>query len=117
MSDGEGSLSNIYVSTCYSLTPLILFLLPLTLFSNVMLMEEAVFYNFISGFAFVYTLALIFASNMIIHHFTLPKNIITLLLSVVAMVVIAFLCVLFGVLLQKMVSFVVALFTEISFRL
>lgn len=117
LSDGEGSLSNIYVSTCYSLTPLILFLLPLTLFSNVMLMEEAVFYNFISGFAFVYTLALIFASNMIIHHFTLPKNIITLLLSVVAMVVIAFLCVLFGVLLQKMASFVVALFTEISFRL
>lgn len=116
LTDGEGSLKNIYVTTCYSLTPLILILLPLTLFSNIMVLDEAVFYHFLSGFALTYALGLVFVSNLVIHHFTLPKNILTLLLSVLAMIIIAFLCVLFGVLLQKMVSFVVSLFTEISFR-
>ncbi len=117
LTDGEGSLKNIYITTCYSLTPLVLLLLPMTLLSNVMLLDEGVFYHFVFGFALAYALGLIFVSNMVIHHFTLPKNVVTLLLSCVAMVIIAFLCVLFGVLLQKMSSFIVAIFTEISFRI
>ena len=41
--DGEGSFKDIFITTAYALTPIVLINVPLLLFSNVIILEETVF--------------------------------------------------------------------------
>ena len=43
--DGEGSLKDIFITTAYALTPVVLINIPMLLLSNVMILEETVFYT------------------------------------------------------------------------
>ena len=115
--DGEGALRDIYVTTCYSLLPLPLILLPLTAVSNLMVLEDAAFYQAFSALAFGWAFLLIFFGSMVIHNYTLPKNLATAVLALLVMLIIAFLAVLFGALIQRMASFAVTLYTEIAYRM
>ena len=115
--EGEGSFKDIFVASCYSLTPIIL-LIPLsTLLTHVLTNSEAGFVSLIVGVCYVWLFLLLFFGIMTTHDFTLGKNFLMTVLTVVCMMVIMFVIVLFSSLLVKMVSFVSNIVTELEYRM
>ncbi|MDF2537829.1 MAG: hypothetical protein K0S76_850 [Herbinix sp.] len=114
--NGNGRLRDIYVVACYSLVPLILFNLITVLLSNIIIWEENLIlagFNYIGMLWFVF---LIFSGLCTIHEYTVSKNIVTLLVTLVAAIIIIFLCVLYFSLMDKVMSFVSTISVEISKR-
>ncbi len=115
--DGEGSLKDIFVATCYSLVPLPILIIPSVLYSNVALANESTIVNLLVTFAFVWAGLLIFFGMMVTHDYSFTKNILTSLGTIVGMALIMFIGVLFSALLAKIVSFVSGIITELTFRM
>lgn len=115
--DGEGSFKDVFISISYSLVPLPLFIVPATLLSNVVTKEESQIVGFLITIGFVWVGFLIFFGMMVTHDYTLSKNILTSLGTIVGMGFIMFVGILFTSLLSKMVSFITQIITEISFRM
>lgn len=115
--DGEGSIKDIYVATTYSLVPLILTIVPATLFSNVLVKSEMDFVSFIIGIGFTWAGILLFCGMMVTHDYSLFKSIITSVATVVGMAVIMFIGILFSGLLMKIFNFISNIVIEISYRL
>ncbi|WP_372662502.1 Yip1 family protein [Cohnella sp.] len=114
--DGEGRFVEIFVSTCYAMTPIVIINLPWVLLSNYISLQEASFYHFSGSFATIWFVSLLFVGNMTVHQYTPVKTVWTILLTVVTMAFMAFLCLLFFSLIQQIVSFVYTISQEISLR-
>jgi len=115
--DGEGSIKDIYIATTYSLVPVILTVVPATLFSNVLVKAEMDIVSMIISVGFVWAGALIFFGMMVTHDYTLFKSIITSIATIVGMAVIMFIGVLFSGLLMKIFNFISNIVIEISYRI
>ncbi len=115
--DGEGSLKDIFVATCYALVPIPILIIPSVLYSNVALVNESTIVNLLVTFAFVWAGILIFFGMMVTHDYSFTKNILTSLGTILGMAIIMFIGVLFSALLAKIVSFVSSIITEITFRM
>ena len=115
--DGEGSYKDIFIATCYSLMPLVLILIPTTIASNFLVTEELDILSVINAFAFIWAGMLIFFGMMVTHDYSIGKNVLTTLGTIVGIVVIMFVAILFTTLLGKLVSFVTNIVTEIQFRM
>ncbi len=114
--DGEGRFVDIYKVVCFSLTPILLLNIPMTIAGNLLAMEELAFYNLFSTIAWIWFVFLLFSGMTVVHNYSFTKNLVTLFLTLVGMVVIAFLFILFGNLVRQVVGFVYNLYMEISFR-
>ncbi len=114
--DGEGSIRDIYIATCYALFPLPVFFVLTTLLSNIVTVEEASLLTLAMGIALFWVGFLLFFGMMVIHDYSLFKNILTTLASIVGMAFIMFLGVLFASLLGKLIGFVFNIITELSYR-
>jgi len=114
--DGEGSFKDIFIATGYSLAPLPLFVIISTILTNVMTASEGSMVNLIVSIGWVWVIFLLFFGTMVTHDYTMGKNFITILGTIVAMAIIIFVIVLFSALVIKMVSFVLAIITEIANR-
>ena len=115
--DGEGSFKDIYIATCYSLAPLPLFLVVSTVLSNVLVTTEGKIVTLVTAIGLVWTVILIFFGMLVTHDYSISKNFITIIGTILAMAIIMFLVLLFGSLMMKMVSFVVSLVKEVANRL
>jgi hypothetical protein len=115
--EGEGSFKDIFVACSYSLLPIPLLIIPTTVYSNFCITTETDIITFISSFAFIWLGLLIFFGTMVTHDFSMGKNVVTVLATIVGMVVIMFLAVLFTTLVGKIVSLVTNIVTEIQYRL
>ena len=114
--DGEGSFKHIFIASSYSLLPLIILNIPATLFSNWVTNTEAAIITMIGTVAFIWTFILLFFGTMVTHDYSMGKNVITILGTVVAMAFIVFIVLLFSMLLSKLVSLVTNIVTELQFR-
>ncbi len=115
--EGEGSFKDIYVATAYSLAPLPLFLIISTILTNVLTIEAQSVISLISSIGWIWVGILIFFGTLVTHDYAMKKNFVTILGTLLAMLVIAFLIALFFSLVAKMISFVVAIFTEVGNRM
>ena len=115
--EGEGSFRDIYVAVCYSLIPIPLLTIPATIVSNWVTTTEASIITFIGTLAFIWVGLLIFCGTMVSHDYSLFKNFITILGTIVAMAVIVFIILLFSMLLSKLVGFVSNIVTELQYRI
>lgn len=115
--EGEGSFKDIFIATCYSLIPLPLLVIPATIASNFITSSEKTMINLIVNIAFIWAGLLIFFGMMVTHDYTMTKNLVISICTIVGMVVIMFIGILFSTLLGKIVSFVTNIVTEISYRL
>ena len=115
--DGEGSFKDIYIATCYALSPLPIFVILSTVLTNVLTSDQSSMVNLIITFGFIWTVMLLFFGTLVTHDYSLGKNVITILGTILAMVVIMFVIILFSSLIMKMVSFVVAIFKEVGNRM
>ena len=114
--EGEGSLKDVFVASCYSLFPLVLTLIPATLFSNVVLAEETGIINMLISIGYIWTLMLIFFGSQTTHDYTMGKNLIMTVASIVGMAIVMFIGILFTSLIGNMVSFVTNIIVELQYR-
>ena len=115
--DGEGSFKDIIIAVGYSLAPLPIFVTVSTILTNVMTVSEGAMVSLLVTLGYVWVGILLFFGMQVTHDYTMGKNFITILGTILAMVVIMFVIILFFSLVAKMVTFVVAIFTEIGNRL
>lgn len=115
--DGEGSMKDIFIATGYSLAPLPLFVIISTILTNVMTTSEGSIVTLLVSLGYVWVGLLLFFGMMVTHDYSMGKNVVITLFTIVAMAVIIFVIVLFGSLIGKMVSFLVAIFTELGNRI
>ena len=78
--------------------------------------SEGSMVNLIVSIGWVWVIFLLFFGMMVTHDYTMGKNFITILGTIVAMAIIIFVIVLFSALVIKMVTFVLAIITEIANR-
>ena len=115
--DGEGSMKDITVATCYALLPIPMMLIPATLLTNVLSLDEAGIVSLIASIGYIWAFLLIFLGTMVVHDYSLSKNIIITVSTIVGMAFIMFVGVLFSGLVTKLFSFVYNIYTELALRI
>ena len=115
--DGEGSFKDIFIATCYSVIPLPLLIIPSVIATHMVTLAEGNVVTLLTTFAYVWMAILIFTGMMTTHDYTLGKNILTSVGTIIGMAFIMFIILLFTGLITKIVSFIGAIVTEISYRL
>ena len=114
--DGEGSLKDIYIACGYALSPLPVLTIVSTFLTNIFTADEMAITTLLVSVAFIWAALLLFFGMAVTHDYTMGKNMITVIGSIVAMALIMFVAILFTSLIGKIVSFVSSLVIEISYR-
>ncbi len=114
--DGEGSFKDIFIATGYSLAPLPVFVILSTILTNVMTAQEGTMVNLLVSIGYVWVGLLLFFGMMVVHDYSMGKNFATVLGTIVAMAIIIFVIILFSSLVAKMITFVLAIISEIGNR-
>jgi len=114
--NGNGRFRDIYMVTCYSLAPLILFGLISTIVSNFVIIEEISILNAFYMIGVIWFLFLLFVGLCVIHEFTVWQNIKALFVTCVAAIIILFVTVLLLTLLDRITSFFSVIIVELSKR-
>ena len=115
--DGEGSMKDIYIATCYALAPLSVFVTVSTILTNVLTSSEGQIVNLLVTFGYIWVAILLFFGMAVTHDYSTGKNFITTIGSIVAMCVIMFIVILFSSLVMKMATFIISIISEIANRL
>lgn len=115
--DGKGRMKDIYMGMCYSLTPYILIMNPVTIISNFVTDEEGAFLAYFNVLALAWAAIWILISVMQIHDYSLMKAILAIAFSAVGMMIIVFLIMLFFSLVSDAVAFFISIGKEILFRI
>ncbi len=115
--EGEGSMGDIFTACCYCLTPLPLLIIPATIASNFLAENEGGIITLLSTIAYIWMGLLLFIAMMVTHDYSVIKNVLTCVSTIVGMAFLMFLGILFSSLMAKMVSFVTNIITEITYRM
>lgn len=115
--DGKGRLGQVYMAACYCLTPYPLMQLPLMVFSNFVTVEEAEFYSVLSALSLVWCALLFIAAMGQIHEYSMGKNLLFMVVTLFAMLVMVFILMLFFSMISQGVAYFISLGKELLFRL
>ncbi len=115
--DGEGSFGDVFTASCFALLPLPLFIIPMTLLSNVLVTNEAGILTLFNTIAFIWAGLLLFFGTMLTHDYSLGKNFVMVIATILGMAVLMFLAILFSTLMGKIISFITSIVVEIQYRL
>jgi tetratricopeptide (TPR) repeat protein len=115
--EGEGSMSDIFIASCYCLTPLPIIMIPVTIATNFLTASESGVVTMLVSFAYIWLGLLVFFGMMVTHDYSAGKNILTCVATIVGMAFIMFIGILFSSLMAKIVSFVTNIVEEITYRL
>lgn len=115
--NGKGKLKDIYIVVCYSLIPLIAVQSIYTFASNFIIEEEAMILGAIQWLGIAWMVFLILGGLCVIHEYSFGVNLVTLVITAAAAVIIVFLGVLFFTLMERMVSFLGSVLQEFVRRM
>ena len=115
--DGKGRFRDIYMATAYCFTPYVLIGIPMIIVSNVVTLEESVFYTYFNVFALIWCVFLILCAMMMIHDYGLGGGLLSTIASVAGMAVIMFIILLFFSLVSDAVAYFVSIYKEVSLRI
>ena len=115
--DGKGRLGQVYMATCYCFTPYPLMQLPLMIFSNFVTVDEREFYSVLSAVSLVWCALLIIAAMGQIHEYSAAKNILFMVATLFAMLVMVFILMLFFSMISQGVAYFISLGKELLFRM
>ena len=114
--DGEGSFKDVFVAVSYCLLPVPMLVIPATFLSNFVTAEEAGLISLVTTLAFVWMGIMVFFATMVTHDYSMGRNILTFLGTIVGMALIMFVAVLFTTLVSKIVSLITNIVTELQYR-
>lgn len=115
--DGKGRLGQVYMASCYCMVPYPLIQIPLMVLSNIVTADEAEFYSLLSGLSLVWCALLFIAAMGQIHEYSPGKNILFMVFSLFAMLVIIFIILLFFSMITQGVAYFISTGKELLFRL
>lgn len=115
--EGKGRLRDIYIVFGYACLPISLINIPLAFVSTWLTYSESIYYNLLIAFGWLWFFFLLFTGIMTIHQYSLSKMLVTTVLTVIAMLVLAFIYLLFFNLISQFITFMTAIYQEISFRI
>ena len=115
--NGKGRLNQIYMATCYALTPYPLIQFPLIILSNMVTVDEGAFYTVLSGLSIVWAALLIISAMMQIHEYSVSKTVLFTIATIFAMLVMVFILLIFFSMISQGVSYFISLIREILFRM
>lgn len=114
--DGKGTLKNIYMAVCYALTPYVLLQLPMIFISNIVTMDEGVFWLYMDKFTYIWIALLLLSAMMMIHDYSFGKSLFAAAATAVGMLIIIFIILLFFSLISDGFAYFISLYKEIAFR-
>lgn len=114
--DGNGSMGDIFIVMCYALVPKLMFDIVGILLSNVVTQEEAPLLYAFTAIGTVWFCFLLFCGLCVVHEYTALTNIVTLIATFIAAIIIVFLAMLYFTLMSKVFGFIYAAFSEMTKR-
>ena len=114
--DGKGNLKQIAALTSYSLIPLLTAMLINIGLSNILALDEEIFMSIILVIGVLWSTVLIIVGSVEVHEYSFGKTLLSLLLTVIAMLIFIVLGVLLFSLVKELISFVKSVVYEISLR-
>jgi hypothetical protein len=114
--EGEGSFKDIFIAVSYCLTPVPMLVIPATFLSNFVTDSEAGLVSLVTTIAFVWMGFMVFFATMVTHDYSMGRNILTFVGTIVGMALIMFVAVLFTTLVGKIVSLITNIVTELQYR-
>ncbi len=115
--EGEGSFKDIFIAASYSMLPFVLIVIPVTIASNFVIATETGILNLLITISFIWMALLLISGMMVTHDYSMGKNILTVLGTVLGAVCIMFIVLLFSALLGKLVGFIANIIVEIQYRI
>ncbi|TDQ41035.1 Yip1 family protein [Aureibacillus halotolerans] len=117
IAEGEGKFKEIFVGSAFCLVPYILFMIPVTLLTNVFALSEQSIYLFLKDGLLIWAGWLLLVKVKILHDFELGKLIWITVISLLGMAIIWFIGVLLYGLISQFISFLFDLVKELRFRI
>lgn len=114
--EGEGRFKDIMIAVGYAMFPMLVTTILATIVSQFVAENEEAFYTILMGIGTAYSVILIIMGIMQIHNFTMGKTLVTLLLTVVAMLILIFLALLVMNFITQVFQFLRGIYTELIFR-
>ena len=115
--DGEGSMKNICCVSAYALVPYLISLVVITVASNFLLQSESAFLLFAQYIGLVWSVVLMISGIRVVHQYSVPKTLIVIIISILAMAIILFIMILLVTMLQQLFVFGYSIFTELQYRI
>ncbi|MCL2632906.1 MAG: YIP1 family protein [Oscillospiraceae bacterium] len=115
--NGEGSMRNICVVSAYALIPYIASMAINTAATNVLLWTERGFVWFIMYLGIGWSFILMTAAMKAVHQYSVPKTLLAMVFTVVAMVIMLFIVILLVALFQQIFVFLYTIYTEVLYRI
>lgn len=116
ITDGEGRLRHIVIGSAYSLFPIALFSLPITLLSNVLTLNEVFIFTFSHQLVTAWVALMFFIMVREIHNYSLSETIRNILTTFFTMAIFLLIGYILYVLFNQMYEFVYAIIQEASLR-
>ncbi len=117
LAEGKGSFKDIFLVTCYSLMPLIIFQTVTPIISHLMTLNELVYLQMIDAVGYGWMLLMLVLGIQEIHEYSMGKMIKTTILTIIGAAIIVFIALLFFSLLQELGSFLYSVYREFSLRI
>jgi hypothetical protein len=114
--NGEGTMKAICCTSAYALFPYMVSMIVFTAASNVLLEREAGFLAFITVLGVAWSVVMMVSGMKAIHQYSVPKTLLAIIFTLVAMVIILFVVVLLVSLFQQVYIFFYTIYTELLFR-
>jgi uncharacterized membrane protein (GlpM family) len=116
INDGEGRLKDIYIGTIYSFVPYIVIILPVTLVSNFLTLNEAFVYDFSMWIIYGWSLIILVIMIKEIHNFTISETIRNIFMTIFAMIILVLVIFILYVLIGQVYDFVYSIVQEVILR-
>ena len=114
--NGEGKMQQIMCVTAYSLVTYIISQIVYIFASNVMTRQEGSILSFISYIGIVWSVVLVISAMKAVHQYSMPKTLLAIVFTLVAMVIIVLVLILLVSMFQQVVMFVYSIYTELMYR-
>lgn len=116
INDGEGRFKDIYIGTIYSLAPYLVFILPITLLSNVLSYNEAFLHVFSIRIILGWCIVILFIMIKEIHNFSVSETIRNILVTLFGMAILLLVVFIIFVLMDQVYDFVYSVIKEVLLR-
>jgi sugar lactone lactonase YvrE/uncharacterized membrane protein (GlpM family) len=116
INDGEGRFKDIYIGTVYSLAPYLVFIIPITILSNILTYNESFVYVFSIRIIYAWCLIILIIMIKEIHNYTFSDTVRNILVTLFGMVIMLLVIFIVFVLFDQVYDFVYSIIKEAVLR-
>lgn len=116
LQEGKGRLKEIFVVTGYATLPMVVYNVLATILSHVITSPESALLSFLNTFALILTGIILTIGLMVVHEFSFPKFLLSVVLTLFAMILIVFIVFMIGMLISQLWMFIVTVAMEAIYR-